>query len=161
MSKRWEAHNSLFCCRRTRSSTRQSTQLPTLDAEGLEDDLSEGGENADLSNTPRVGDKRTKSGSVAKRTTRGSSKATQESAPELTEELESQLFQAVSDMLVDQRYVDEWKVEGVVRWLKENKDMNVSQDVLEEYFDRVDQNLPSQVPHVLYDVAEKTVHRDY
>jgi len=64
-------------------------------------------------------------------------------------------------MLVAQRYVDEWKVDGVHKWLKDNRSLEVPVTVLEEYFDRVDQSLPEDIPHVLYDVAEKTVHRDY
>jgi hypothetical protein len=74
---------------------------------------------------------------------------------------EARLCKAVNEMLVAQRYVDEWKVEGVQRWLVETKGIAIARELLEQYFDRVDQNLPAAVPHVLYDVAEKAVHRDY
>jgi hypothetical protein len=109
-----------------------------------------------------VGDKRAAPGSSSARTTRASSQAAREASQTgLTQELERQLCQCVHDMLVAQRYVDEWPLEGVQRWLQTEKDVVLPLELLEQYFDRVDQRVTETVPYVLYDVAEKTVHRDY
>lgn len=113
-------------------------------------------ENVNKDNTARVGQKRTTSGTAA-----DPPRQKQAGAMQLDAALEKTLFDAVSAMLVGQRYVDEWKVEGIQKWLRDNKCLEVPMTVLEEYFDRVDQNLTENIPHVLYDVAEKTVHRDY
>ena len=79
----------------------------------------------------------------------------------LAPETEATLCAAVNDMLVQQRYVDEWNVSGVARWLQEHKGITVSEELLAEYFDRVDQKATAEQPHVLYDIAEKAIHRDY
>lgn len=111
---------------------------------------------------PAVGQKRGATGAAAAvRTTRASQAAGAAQTLELTPELEDQLCELVNEMLVDQRYVDEWQVDGIQRWLKENKDLELPIALLERYFDRVDQRLPVKCPYVLYDVAEKAVHRDY
>lgn len=129
--------------------------LPDEDMQQLEDDVQE-----ELHpQQPVVGQKRGASGG-ASRTTRASQAAAPQ-ALELTPELEDQLCELVNEMLVEQRYVDEWQVAGVQRWLKDNKDLELPVDLLEKYFDRVDQRLPVKVPYVMYDVAEKAVHRDY
>jgi hypothetical protein len=131
-------------------------------------DSGEGDENVDANREAQVGQKRTKTGATARRTARPAPPL--EEAPAavdanaimvLNADAEERLCKAVNDMLVQQRYVDEWKVEGIQRWLQENKTISISREMLEQYFDRVDQSLPATVPHVLYDVAEKTVHRDY
>jgi hypothetical protein len=128
-------------------------------------------ENVNTANVaPAVGGKRTQRGTAAAaapaRAAAGKAATAAAAAPsgaimELSPETEVQLCAAVNDMLVQQRYVDEWRIEGVARWLQENKALTVSEELLERYFDRVDQSLTAQLPHVLYDVAEKTVHRDY
>jgi hypothetical protein len=121
----------------------------------LEDDVEE------EERQPTVGQKRGATGAPV-RTSQASQQAAGAAQPmELTSELEEQLCELVNEMLVEQRYVDEWQVSGVQRWMKENKGLDIKVDLLEQYFDRVDQRLPVKVPYVLYDVAEKTVHRDY
>lgn len=122
--------------------------------QNLEDDVDQDAQEQQ----PIVGQKRGASGGAA--FTRTSSSQ----APgvvELTPELEDRLCDLVNELLLEQRYVDEWKVDGIQRWLKEKKSLDLSMDLLEKYFDRVDQQLPVKSPHVLYDVAEKAVHRDY
>lgn len=108
-----------------------------------------------------VGDKRSAPGATSARTTRASQAARDAGQVELNAELEMQLCRCMNDMLLAQPYVDEWALSGVQRWLQTNKDLAVPLDLLEKYFDRVDQRLTAEVPFVLYDVAEKTVHRDY
>lgn len=115
-----------------------------------------GEENINTDNTARVGQKRTTSGTAA-----DNPKPKHAPTVQLDAAMEKRLYDAVSTMLVAQRYVDEWKVEGVQKWLMENQNLEIPVGLLEEYFDRVDQSLPENIPHVLYDVAEKTVHRDY
>jgi hypothetical protein len=144
-------------CRRATRSTR------VLGDDGV---VATGAENAGPGNAPppTVGQKRTQGGQALRRSTRTTSAqaaAVSDAVMSLTAETEAKLCTAINDMLVEQRYVDEWKVEGVARWLQESKAMTVSEALLESYFDRVDQNMPDTVPHVLYDIAEKTVHRDY
>jgi hypothetical protein len=122
----------------------------------------------DANREAQVGQKRTKTGTTVPRTARPAPPPEETPAAVdanaimvLNADAEERLCKAVNDMLVQQRYVDEWKVEGIQRWLQENKTISISREMLEQYFDRVDQSLPATVPHVLYDVAEKTVHRDY
>lgn len=137
--------------RRTRTSTLED--IPDEDMQQLEDAIEEQPQAA-------VGQKRGAGGAPAS-THRAPQAAAGMQPLELTPELEEQLCDLVNAMLVDQRYVDEWKVDGIQRWLKENKDLDLKADLLEKYFDRVDQRLPVKVPFVIYDVADKTVHRDY
>lgn len=79
----------------------------------------------------------------------------------LTPAVEAQLCAAVKDMLLAQRYVDEWKVAGVVRWMQENKSLTIAEPLLAQYFDRVDQNMTAEAPGILYDAVQSAVHRDY
>ena len=79
----------------------------------------------------------------------------------LNPEVEAQLCKAVNDMLFEQRYVDEWKVSGVARWLQENRGITISESLLSNYFDRTDLNLTAEQPRILFDLDQNTVHRDY
>ena len=123
-----------------------------------------GAENADTQNTaPQVGQKRAPGGTRSRRSEKADAPAEEagDAIMALNSATEAKLCAAIDDMLVAQRYVDQWQVDGVVRWLQEHKGVTVSEKLLEEYLDRVDQNLPEKVPHILYDLSEKTVHRDY
>jgi hypothetical protein len=73
---------------------------------------------------------------------------------------QAKLCAAVDAMLQAHAYVDSWKLEGVARWLQE-RGITISEERLHEYFDLVDQNEVTPLPHVIYDVSERTVHRDY
>ena len=152
------ADTQCWVCRR---ATRATTVLDDDDDAGP----SGGAENGDTSNTlPKVGQKRTPAGTAPKRSGRVSEAppaADGNAIMKLDAATEQTLCDAVNDMLVEQRYVDEWKIDGIARWLQASKGITISEKLLEEYMDRVDQNLPAKVPHVLYDLAEQTVHRDY
>lgn len=129
--------------------------VPDDEMQALEDDVEE------QEPQPTVGQKRGAGGAPARTPRASQAAAATQQLTELTPELEDKLCDLVNAMLVDHRYVDEWQVAGIQRWLKENKDLDVKVEVLEQYFDRVDNRLPVRVPYVLYDVSEKTVHRDY
>ena len=114
----------------------------------------------------QVGGKRTPRGTAATTGARSGGRSAAAASDsnaimELSTANEAKLCKAVNDMLVEQRYVDSWQMPGIVRWLQEQRGITVSEDLLEKYFDRVDQLQTAEQPHILYDLSEKTVHRGY
>jgi hypothetical protein len=129
-------------------------------------------ENIDASNIPpvaaraaaAVGQKRMKDGAPPRRSTRGPSATAALADPSAVMSLDvpaqAKLCASVNAMLQAHAYVDSWKLGGVARWLQE-QGITISEDLLHEYFDLVDQNEVTPLPHVIYDISERTVHRDY
>ena len=127
-------------------------------------------ENEDVRNTdgggaaaaPAVGDKRTKASKrVPRRAAAGVATGGGTAIMALDASAQASLCAAVNEMLQKHAYVDTWRLDGVARWLQEQRGVTIAEALLHEYFDLVDQNEVTPVPHVIYDVAERTVHRDY
>ena len=73
---------------------------------------------------------------------------------------EARLCKAINGIVVAQADKESWSLQTMAVILRGVAEIAITEELLHQYMDRVDQSFPAEVPHVLYDLDTKTIYED-